>query len=41
MEICDVKNFLCSQQLKPFLSPNRCETHITKIIKLQNRHFLP
>jgi len=31
MEVCNVKSFINSQLLKPiFLSPNRCETQITK-----------
>ena len=35
-----LKNFIHSQLLKPvFLFTNRCETQITKIIKLQNSLF--
>jgi len=36
------KNFIHSQLLKPiFLSLNRCETQISKVIKLQKRLLLP
>jgi len=38
MDVCDVKNVIYSQILKPiFLSPNLCETQITKNIKLHFR----